>query len=659
MTLRRCVVAVGHVWLVWYAVLLSFGGGMGTEKAYLTFVRLSENLANPALLMDLVGFLLGLAGLLILMAVLVFAAASGLRSRFDISEWHAILVATVLLVVPVWALNSILYPISVTAVLLPPLLGYVLVVVGLLGLLAFAILGLLRVSRARSVGLVTAVAVTLVWWMAAPEVPEPARKPMAQRGAPNVIILGMDALRPSELAYFGNSVSRMPFIDELLGHAEVMESAYTPIARTHSAWVSILSGRYPLHTGARFNIVEDHFINMDPILPRVFNGLGYHTVWGLDERRFNDIDERYGFDRVVGPEVGAADFMITRVSDVPPLNLIANTGLAKRLFPYVYINRGNSAAYVPYVFNEELVSAAHSDRPVFMAAHLCLAHYPFISNLMKRIEDVDREKLISDYPNYLSMIDLVDRQMKDLFDQMYRAGLLNNAVVYLMSDHGEAFADVDTNPQSGNPYADFNVTASGHGTSVMMPSQYRVLLAKLRFRDGQVVSTPARRDRLSSLIDIAPDIVETLDLSQPFPMDGRPFSDREGHDYVFIESSFYTEAVGQARINELVLLQQSINSYKVNEQGRLRLKPEMVDALTRSKQRAVISRDDKLVAFYPDEKSSALAMDMQSMTWWPTVAYVPEEMDGWQDAARSLCEFLRDDPHYERGDYCDEVGARP
>jgi len=389
---------------------------------------------------------------------------------------------------------------------------------------------------------------------------------------PNVFIVGIDALRPQELAYFGGQHDVTPFLDQILQHAEVFSQNYTPAARTHAAWVALLSGRYPYHNGARFNLTEDDLIDKEHLLTRALKQEGYRTVWGLDERRFNNIDQSYGFDAAVGPKVGAADFLITKFSDNPLVNLLSNTWLGAKLFPYVYGNRANFVTYIPYQFNDELIKEMHGGQPVFLGAHLTLPHYPFINHLMKPVQYEGDE--VFHYRNYLSMLELADRQLADLFTKLDNAGFLTNAIIYIISDHGEGFPKVDTGLEKGNPFSSFKVSSYGHGTNVMTLSQYHTLLARLQFQNGKVINPAKQETHLTSLIDIAPDILEKLGFQSGYQFDGIPLDHVASDRYVILESSYSNEAVSASRVNQLQVLQQSAEAYYVAKDGRLLLQRE-------------------------------------------------------------------------------------
>ena len=648
----RCVCLVLLVWMVWYGVLIQSGTGLGVETINMSFLRILENFTNQALIEDVLRFFIAQLLLLTFLALIIYWASIGFEEWLKLTGWKSALAGSICPLVFLHLVNSTLYPVSVTSF---PVSGFWSSVV----LLAVASL---------SVGLVVlacmrrkVVALQVIFFLIVASVPYLGQGSTKESGAqkelnkntPNVIVLGVDALRPLELGYFGSEREVMPFLDKLLDHAEVYTNDFTPVARTHAAWVSILSGRYPYHNGLRYNLMVDKYIDKEHLITHVLKQHGYQSVWGLDERRFNDIDKTYGFDRAVGPKIGAADFLITKFSDIPLINIFANTQVGKELFPFVYINRGNFVTYVPYQFNSELVSSLSRKKPVFLAAHLCLPHYPFVNNMMKRIEVNDGSDS-ENYGNYLSMLELADRQLKDLLGKLKADGYLNNAIVYVLSDHGEGFPKIDKALKSGNPYSSFKVDVAGHGTSLLTINQYHNLLAKLKFRDGVPVGKSGARDKLTSLIDVAPDIAKALSISQGYDFDGMPLDSNPKERKVFLESSYSNSAVSESRINQLRVLQQSADAYFVNASGRLRLQEKLYAGFNQAKQRAVISSSGMMVALYPDEKKSAFVVDLKKNTWWPSNAFIPPEEE-WESDLKSLCEFYQDDSSFDHGELCSQV----
>ena len=74
---------------------------------------------------------------------------------------------------------------------------------------------------------------------------------------PNIILVGVDSLRPDVVGASERAFGVTPNIDLFLREgAHQFSDTITPLARTFPAWTSILSGRYPRHTGARENLVR-------------------------------------------------------------------------------------------------------------------------------------------------------------------------------------------------------------------------------------------------------------------------------------------------------------------------------------------------------------------------------------------------------------------
>lgn len=645
----RCWAVLFCVWLSWLGILLA-GGGIGVETINESFVRILHNFTVWALVRDTLAFILAQMLVLTFLAGGCFLAARGMQLLWKWRDWHSALLSSALLVFCLHVVNSLLYPISVTAFPLGHVLGELLAASLFVVLLSFALLACLRQLK------LLWCAAALVMGLGLPYAQVVFSESRTAHGdgigaRPNILIIGVDALRPRDLGYFGGKHNVMPVLDELLRRGQVFAQNYTPAARTHAAWVALLSGRYPYHNGARFNLTEDDLIDKRRLITHELRKNGYRTVWGLDERRFNNIDESYGFDAVVGPKVGAADFLITKFSDNPVVNILGNTRLGGVLFPYVYLNRGNYVTYVPYAFNDALINAMKGgEGPVFLAAHLTLPHYPFVNHLMKPV--LKDTELPVVYRNYLSMLELADRQLSDLFAKLGAEGYLDNAIVYLVSDHGEGFPAIDQGLEKGNPYSDFKVDSYGHGTNVLTLSQYHTLLARLEFKGGEVVGRGEKYNQLTSLIDIAPDLMAKLGLESSYGFDGLPLGNKALQRSVVLESSYSNESVSASRINQLQVLQQSADAYYVARDGRLLLQRKMYYGLSAAKQRAIIGSGGFMVALFPDEQESAFVVSLKENKWWPTAAYVPDENE-WRPLLGELCDFYKDDESFRQPILCE------
>jgi len=192
---------------------------------------------------------------------------------------------------------------------------------------------------------------------------------------PNIIVIGLDSLSPVHLDHHPGA---MPALEKQLREATVFSQALTPLARTFPAWTSVLTAKYPVSSGARFNLTALEQVETGVTLPKLLQARGYATVYAQDERKFNNIDERFGFDAVIGPAAGAAEFVLTLFADHPVANLALLTPWAQPLFPYIAMNRASLVHYAPDEFVAAITKqlATDADKPLFLAAHFCLAHYP-------------------------------------------------------------------------------------------------------------------------------------------------------------------------------------------------------------------------------------------------------------------------------------------
>src|SRR5690554_150444 len=252
------------------------------------------------------------------------------------------------------------------------------------------------------------------------------------RPQPDVILIGMDSV---SLYQAREHADRMPFVNSLLANGHNYTQAFTPLGRTYAAWNSILSGRYPATSGVRFNLTEFKPEQIADMLPADLKKLGFYNLYAQDERRFNNINEDYGFDATVGPTVGAIDFVIPLFADHPFSSYFLNSAIGAWLFPSLHNNRVSSVTYQPETFVHSILQ--HTDRvsseqPLFMAGHFCLAHFPYRWRSYRPGKGLQDELAL-----YRESLQALDQQIETLFAGLQAQGRLDNAIIILLSDHGE------------------------------------------------------------------------------------------------------------------------------------------------------------------------------------------------------------------------------
>jgi hypothetical protein len=201
------------------------------------------------------------------------------------------------------------------------------------------------------------------------------------RPLPDVVLLGVDGVRPDHLGFYnGLQPSLTPTLDALLHECVVFLNAWTPLARTYPSWLSILTGQTPANHGGIFNLIAPDETRRASTLGHRLADKGYHRLYAIDETRFSNLDGSYGFDQMVAPAIGAADFLLGSVSDIPLVNLLAGTPIARWLFPTVYMNRALKRTYRPEIFDRRLAGAIRRfdpAKPLFLAVHFELPHWPY------------------------------------------------------------------------------------------------------------------------------------------------------------------------------------------------------------------------------------------------------------------------------------------
>jgi hypothetical protein len=457
---------------------------------------------------------------------------------------------------------------------------------------------------------VLAIGATAVWASgraAAPAI-DPAR--------PNVIILGIDSLRLDQLRRFGG-LGPMPNVDAFLSKADVMSDATTPAARTFSSWMAILTGRSPVVTGARYNLAPRDLVKSNPTIADVLRGQGYHTVYSTDEVRFANIDESYGFDQVITPRIGASDFLIGTYNDLPLASVVINTKLGRALFPFSYGNRGVATMYQPETYLGRIERELRFDQPTLFIAHLTSAHWPYyVSDTPFGIQ---RSSIDEINPLYLIGLQTADQMFGELVDMLDRKGALENTLVIVLSDHGEAFGlDSDTLMGKGESMfieglrAPIKMNDFGHGQSVLSPVQYKVLLGFRTFgafdpfrSEGKTYASPVTVEDLSptilGLLGIPADRLDStgesfasiLETGQPAP--GTFAADR----LRFTETDLAVLPGPKGEVDENATAQQNSKFFSVvPATGRLELNERLAPLATTFKERATYS-DQFLLAAIP------------------------------------------------------------
>ncbi|WP_143518014.1 sulfatase-like hydrolase/transferase [Pseudomonas sp. PIC25] len=378
----------------------------------------------------------------------------------------------------------------------------------------------------------------------------------------NVILIGVDSLSGDVLSRYENL---LPNMRGLMKASLRFDRAYTPLGRTFPAWVSILSGKYPADHGAVFNLRSLGHVQRQGLVSSVLRESGYKTVFAIDERRFCNIDESFGFDRVVGPRAGALDFLLQRVNDTPLTNFLLQSALSEYLLPYSYLNVASYTNYSSSGFVEGVLRAAQSSKPIFLAVHLESAHFPYRTRHSSLSLDLDNRFL----EQHLRALQVVDQQIGEIIQGLREQGRLDNALVVLLSDHGEGVGELEATVMLDGKSTELR--SYGHGADILSDHQNRIALGMAVFQDGYPASSPGVRHDQVSLLNLR-EVIERY-------VGAGSIEVSDKNSCLIVETGLRIEAASDYRnLKESEVFSQAIGLYRI-EGGRLSLREEEIPRL--------------------------------------------------------------------------------
>lgn len=299
--------------------------------------------------------------------------------------------------------------------------------------------------------------------------------------APNIVVILTDQQRHDTIAAAGNPIIKTPSLDRLAREGTLFRHAFTPSPVCIPARWSLLSGRYPHHTGC-FSL-DDPMPDDQPTVADALTEAGYRTH-AIGKMHFvPDPLARRGFERRERQEVGA----LQKVEDDDYVSFLHAHGYAHVHDPYGPLG---DMFYVPQP--AQMPAALHGtqwvgdravsfieqsgmDRSFFLFASFFHPHPPFspptpwnklyraaLMPLPKRPADfetlqtygsrihtrgmyrdhgTDDNLLRTMRAYYYACISFVDLQVGRILDTLAATGRLDATLVLFTSDHGEFLGD--------------------------------------------------------------------------------------------------------------------------------------------------------------------------------------------------------------------------
>lgn len=365
--------------------------------------------------------------------------------------------------------------------------------------------------------------------------PLPLAGEARQQERPNILMIGSDTLRADRLGGAGYRRSLTPHLDQLAAKGNLLGQCYVPCARTAPSLISLMTGTWPHHHGIRDNFIADHQTSLrNPALPTLLGEAGYQTValgdWAAADLGKFDL----GFQEIDVPsdQWNLKFFLRQGPKDIRLfLSLFTQNAIGKYFLEEIYYLAGVPLTSRLGVRTRKMLSRlGQGERPFFLNVFMASTHPPFASQYpyytmfadpayrgpskfaMARLTDpfeiIRRQGEPREEFDLDQILDLYDGCVKSfddeagkILDYLEKSNLSSNTLVVIYSDHGMEFFEHETWGQGNSAIGDY---------SARVP----IILS------GALIPTQQRLEEVTRSVDIAPTLLDLLNLPIPDYMDG-------------------------------------------------------------------------------------------------------------------------------------------
>jgi arylsulfatase len=336
---------------------------------------------------------------------------------------------------------------------------------------------------------------------------------------PNVLILVIDALRPDHLGSYGYARPTSPALDALARRGVLFADAASPSTYTRAAVPSIFASVHPaahgvFSQGRQVEVLSDEYTT----LAETLKARGYRTAAFMPNPslhhtfNFGQGFDLYDDDFPVSDGPAHEVYETARKINDRTLRWLRGDR-EKPFFAYLHY-RDVHAPYVPPPPYDRMFPSSGAGRLLTRG------------ELLAQPLDIRRPRRYRDLDSYIGQYDgeirYTDDRVAELLGTLKKEGFLDNAVLFVTADHGEAFLEHG---------------AWTHGTDVFEELTRVPLLLVLPGdkHAGQRVEVPVQT------IDIYPTVLALLDAEAPAELQGKSLLDAvEGradpHRAVFSEA---------------------------------------------------------------------------------------------------------------------------
>jgi arylsulfatase A-like enzyme len=290
---------------------------------------------------------------------------------------------------------------------------------------------------------------------------------ISEETKPNIVFMLVDALRKDHLGCYGYARKTTPFIDELAKNGLLFENAIAQAPWTSSSVASIFTGKYPSQIGV--GAIEDSsgMRNLDHSLPSV---LRKKTL------TLAEVLKKAGYKTHA---IGTNPYIVDKFRMLQ--------GYRKK----TYRHNAQANEIMDIAIDTIAKHTAGSQSPFFVYLHLMDLHtpvdppppfdtfFPTLDSAPHKMEhkeweifneqEIDSEKFKIYKSHKLALYDgslnYLDFQIGRFVSYLKEAGLTDNTIIVIASDHGEEFWD-HAHFEMNNFHDPRNIYGIGHGHTV-------------------------------------------------------------------------------------------------------------------------------------------------------------------------------------------------
>jgi arylsulfatase A-like enzyme len=335
--------------------------------------------------------------------------------------------------------------------------------------------------------------------------------------APNVLVVVIDTLRADRLGAYGNTRGLTPFLDALATRGTLFEHAYAVSSWTIPSVASFFTSRYPTqhHVVTFFSRIADPEVTM---AERLHEGGWIGGCFSANPNLRKDWGHGQGFDELWSDQTPDVDVHgdTIRAQGLAWLDRTWTRGSRTPGFLYFQYMEPHAPYDPPEPFRSRfaideagqpfdaqtavrdaikraLPSAVHDGEPVNVA--------DAVRTILARGTPLTKQQILPFERLYDGEVATADDQVRQLFEELERRGFLENALVVVISDHGEEFVEHG---------------GGSHGRTLYEESVHVPFIVV-----GPGVAAGRRVAENVSLIDLAPTLVDLLGLPPEPRFEGR------------------------------------------------------------------------------------------------------------------------------------------